>query len=354
MKGYTHLTYEDRYTIEKCLKRNMAIRAIARILGRSASVISREVRRGMCEQMDSFGVVKLKYDSYYAQRAHEIACENKGRPVKIAHDHATANRLEHLIKKERYSPYAALERMKQEGSLGTDLSVNTVYNYIRKGVLDIEEKHLVYGFTKRKPKKEEFADRPDLPHKNGGKSIKNRPISVLKREEFGHWEADLVVSSRPGKSAVFTLVERKTRMLFAVKIRRKTQAEVIRALNKIELCFGKEADRVFKSVTYDNGLEFNDARRMMRSAVKKGNRISEVYYAHPYCSSERGTNENTNRMLRRFIPKNKNMDYVSNEDVQNYVYWINSYPRAKLNGASAAEAFEAEMSNLGLTCKAVA
>lgn len=343
MKGYKHLTYADRYTIYNCLKRKIGIRAIARLLDRNPASISREIKRGSCEQMDSIGNISLRYDPYYAQKVHNIACQNKGPGVKIGSDYKTAQRLEYLIKKERYSPYAALVRMKEEGTLITSLCVGTIYNYIRHGVLDIEERHLIYGFTKRKPKKKEWDERKDIPHKNGGKSIKKRPLSVLNRKDFGHWEADLIVSARPGKSAIFTLVERKTRMLIAVKIQRKSQDEVRRALDQIELMFGTDAEKAFKSITYDNGIEFNNARAMMRSGFTKRNRIKEIYYAHPYSSGERGTNENTNRMLRRFIPKKANMDLITNEDVQTYVKWINTYPRAIFHGRCAEDAFQSEI-----------
>lgn len=300
--------------------------------------------------MDSFGRVTLKYDPYYGQLIHNIESSKKGRSVKIGSDHKTARRLEELIKTYRYSPYAALVRMDREGSLYTSLSVGTVYRYIHQGVLDIAEDQLPHGRSRKKRKvKRAFGDRANRINLRGGKSIEARPLSVLNRREFGHWEGDLVLSARPGHTAIFTLVERKTRMIIAIKLRNKTQEEVKRAMDMVEAQFGYDTRRVFKPITFDNGTEFHEARDIAKSLLAPGSRVGAIYYAHPHCPGERGTNEVSNKLLRRFFPKKQVFDRVSSADVTRVAMWMNDYPRRKLNGKTANEAFRAELELLGMT-----
>ena len=160
MKGYKHLSFAERLTIQKCLKMNYSKRAIARLLERGFPTVSREIARGQCQQMDTFGRVSLKYDPYYGQLIHNIESSKKGRSVKIGSDHKTARRLEELIKTYRYSPYAALIRMSREGSLHTSLSVGTVYRYIHQGVLDITEEQLPHGRSRKRRKEKRAFSRP--------------------------------------------------------------------------------------------------------------------------------------------------------------------------------------------------
>ncbi len=276
------------------------------------------------------------------------------RRVDLRLEHLLADRprvsLERYIVEDGCSPYAALQKARANGELKTSICTNTLYSYIRKGALGIEESHLLYGFRRRKPEKPEFDERPKSKAKQpGGESIEARPKSVLKRSQFGHWEADLVASSKNGKKAVLTLVERKARFLVASLIDDRKQASVARAFDEIELAYGPDFRHLVRSVTYDNGIEFRDADSMSRSVYDHLRnagikRIEKIYYAHPYCSGERGSNENTNRMLRRSYPKGTVFDQVQPEELAFRVAWINDYPRAVLEGRSAREAFEREVS----------
>ncbi|WP_168433670.1 IS30 family transposase [Pontiella sulfatireligans] len=165
-----------------------------------------------------------------------------------------------------------------------------------------------------------------------GRSIDERPAEVADRQQSGHGEIDLVVGGKgTGSAALLTLVERKSRKLIIRKIKDKTQAAVSRAINGIERSMGKEAFKVvFKSITADNGSEFLDYEALEASVFGRSTR-THLYYAHPYSSWERGSNENTNRMIRRFIPKGSDITKCTRTAIREIENWINRYPRKILN-----------------------
>jgi transposase, IS30 family len=139
------------------------------------------------------------------------------------------------------------------------------------------------------------------------------------------------------KEALLTLVERKTRMMIVRKIPDKTQESVLRAMRSIEASMGSKVFRaIFKSITADSGSEFLDVENMEKSAFSKKLRVT-LYYAHPYSSYERGSNENGNRMIRRFIAKGSNIADFTRSFITWVQNWINHYLRKILNYKSAME-----------------
>jgi IS30 family transposase len=168
-----------------------------------------------------------------------------------------------------------------------------------------------------------------LNNKNG-KSITERPKEAEERTELGHWEIDLVVGKQGTKSVILTLVDRKSRKSLYVFAENKTQAAVIVALKKAAKRAKSDFDVVFKTITADNGSEFLDGE-----AMKKAAKCGEIYYAHPYSSWERGSNENGNRILRRFIPKGTDIGTMTDTELKRIEDWVNSYPRRLLGYKSA-------------------
>ncbi|NKB23581.1 MAG: IS30 family transposase [Kiritimatiellae bacterium] len=175
-------------------------------------------------------------------------------------------------------------------------------------------------------------------------SIEKRPKPVENREEFGHWELDLIVGEkRTTKPVLMTLVERKTRMLRVRKLPDKTQASVFQALKAMERSMGVCPFRsMFKSITADNGSEFLDVEQMERSGFSKKRRV-KLYYAHPYSSWERGSSENGNRIIRRFITKGHDIGKWTLKRIGEIEKWINNYPRKILAYKTAQEFFDLEM-----------
>ena len=125
-----------------------------------------------------------------------------------------------------------------------------------------------------------------------------------------------------------------TREKIIIKIKGKSSEYVIKAINSLERKYGKRFYIKFKTITFDNGVEFMDYEGMEKSCIKKGTR-TKIYYAHPYCSGERGTNENNNRLIRRWIPKGTIIDNISKEFIKQIENWINNYPRAMFDYKSS-------------------
>lgn len=136
------------------------------------------------------------------------------------------------------------------------------------------------------------------------------------------------------ESVLLTFTERMTREEIIIKIKGKSSEYVIKAINSLERKYGKRFYIKFKTITLDNGVEFMDYEGMEKSCIKKGTR-TKIYYAHPYCSGEIGTNENNNRLIRRWIPKGTIIDNISKEFIKQIENWINNYPRAMFDYKSS-------------------
>jgi len=129
-------------------------------------------------------------------------------------------------------------------------------------------------------------------------------------------------------------IERMTREEIIIKIKGKNNEYVVKAINGLERKYGKSFYSKFKTITFDNGVEFMDYKGIEQSYLKKGKR-TEVYYAHPYCSGERGSNENNNRMIRRWIPKGTIIDNITTKHIKEIENWLNNYQRAMFDYKSS-------------------
>lgn len=341
--GYKRIQFHERHTIMVLYRSGVSIYSIAKQLHRSYSSVHEEVKKGMCKQRDELYRYKEVYDASYAQLVTDQRKILRGPDVKIGSDHKTADALTRLIKMG-YSPYAAIERLRSSNELKTSLCPRTVYNYIYQGILDLTTDDLIYKRRKKRKKKTEFKDRKDrIARDPNFVSISKRPIDILNRVEFGHWEGDTVVAGLNKEGAILTLIERSSRYLIAELLPDKKSSSVVKALDKIEKRIGINTFRkVFKSVCFDNGSEFFDTEGLMRSISKQHghqNRLEHIYFAHPYCSSERGSNENIHRFLRRKWPKGSGLSSVNEREFKRYIEWINDYPRKLLGGKSAASQF---------------
>lgn len=120
----------------------------------------------------------------------------------------------------------------------------------------------------------------------------------------------------------------------------QTSASVVAALNKLERKYGRRFSKIFKSITFDNGSEFSDCEGIEKSIYGNNRKRTKAYYCHPYSAYERGTNENINKMIRRFLPKGTDFRKVTAAYIQRVETWINNYPREILGFESAAMQFE--------------
>jgi IS30 family transposase len=338
-----HLCERDRYKIEALSGQGLSPEQIGRALDpqRDRRTIERELKLGMVEQKrmnpsskkyEELYIVEMVYKADAAQQQHEERAANKGRGLKIGRDQKLADYIEGKMKNEHWSPDAIIGNIKKEGlQFETSICTKTVYNYIDMGIFqEVTNKDL---WMKKDGKKRNYQKiRTVALNNRNGKSITERPPEADARSEKGHWEIDLVVGKQGTKPVILTLVERMTRKSLYVLVKNKTQKEVVAAVERARKRVGGDFTQVFKTITADNGVEFLDGE-----GIKKAAKCDEVYYAHPYSSWERGSNENGNRMLRRFVPKGSDIGKLSSKELQRIEDWVNNYPRRLLGYKSANE-----------------
>ena len=333
------LTWNDKLTIEKMLKQGYKAPAIARKLGVHHSTIYDEIKRGQVEILDSELRPVTVYAPEMSEAKREESRKNREKPLKIGNDHALAEWLVDMIGTKGYSPSAACALLGKtpETTFSVTLTRQTVYKYIDEGYLwPLTNKQLRYkGSKKRTYKKVKRASRASK-----GDSIERRPEYINNREEPGHWEMDCVEGKKGSKRTLLVMTERVTRHEIAIPMRDQTAASVVAALNKLERRFGKKFSQIFKSITFDNGSEFMDCAGIEKSVYGKDRKRTKVYYCHPYSAYERGTNENINKMIRRFLPKGTDFRKVTAEYIQRVETWINNYPREILGFETSGSLFE--------------
>lgn len=341
MAGRKQLTYNQRMIMEALLNNGSSQADVSRYLEVNRSTISREYRKGLYMHRNSDYTESERYSADLAQRKHEFAVSLRGTGLKIDKEYRLAAYLEEKIADEKYSPEAALASIKNSGlKFDVTISLTTLYRYIDKGVflrltnenLPVKRNGKAHKKTARVPKRV-----------SAGESIEKRPEEIESREEFGHWEMDTVKGKRgKTKSSLLVLSERKTRKEIVMKMPDQGAASVVEALDRLEKEWGENFKNVFKTITVDNGVEFSNCDGM-KTSVHDGQTRTKIYYCHAYCSWERGTNENINRMIRRHIRKGMDFDDATDEYIRFIQDWINNYPRRMFNFRTSAELFEEEL-----------
>lgn len=345
---YSHLTFRDRLTIERMMKKGYSKQAIADAIGCCLATIYNELKRGQCKQLTTELIEFYKYSPEYSQRLY-VKKKSRGFTPKIKSDPKLQEYLRHLIVDKRLSPKAAMFSIKNK-NLKFDLeikSVNTIYKAIRDGNINgvkmvdlpLRNKHI-----KRKCKvKVEYYAHPE------GKSIECRDKSILSRNEFGHWEMDTVIGKQKNRKCLLVLTERKTRYEIIEILKSRTNDEVRKAINRLEKRYGAMFYHIFKTITVDNGCEFKKYLDIEKAIYRIGNR-TKLYYCHPYCPSERGSNENNNKLIRRFLPKSSDFDKILNRNIVKKIEKdINDYPRELLSGYSSKYFYDLELAGMEFT-----
>lgn len=343
MKYYTHLSFTNRLKIERMRLDGASVSSIANALHVHVSTIYRELKRGLYDHLNSDYTVEKRYSPDIAEERYQANLRAKGADLKIGADHKLATFIETKIADEKYSPSAVVGEIKQKHlTFATNVCAGTIYSYISKGVfLRLTKENLL---RKGKRKREYKSVVPARAPK--GESIENRPEEVAQRNTFGHWEMDTVIGKQKTKSVLLCLTERLTRQEIVFKMPDKTTLSCVRTLDRLERKVGSAKFRkMFRTITVDNGCEFQDFKGIERSCLCKQKRTA-LYFCHPYCSSERGSNENQNGMIRRFFPKGTNFDAVNPNQIQRVVEWINAYPRKIFDFLSSNDMFSACMAAL--------
>jgi transposase, IS30 family len=305
---YRQLTCEQRYQIYSLLKIGQAQQEIAKTVGVHKSTISREVRRNLGGR------------GYRPKQAHLLATNrNKKKRSRISEDQWN-------LVKERIlfdlSPEQVSNDLKK---VGLKISHEWIYQYVyldKKKGGDLHT-HLRCQKTYRK-RTGKYDRRGRI---IGQISIDERPVVVNERKRLGDWEGDTIVGARH-KGAVLTLVDRKSGYT------------LLAGLSKREaLLLSEQATRLLNSVPHVKTLTLDNGKEFAKHAQIKNGTKAEIYFAHPYSSWERGTNENTNGLIRQYLPKSRRLDNVSEHELDYIMFRLNHRPRKRLGYLTPHEVF---------------
>lgn len=321
------LGLKERFFIEKSLKAGLTHKEIADTLGVSRQCIDYEVHKGTVKQMLSDLRTFYVYSADYSDRQSRIRKSLTGRRLSYGKDSVLLKDVEASIK-DGYSVYATVKRLKCEDLI----CVRSLYNYVRRGNMPtVTWKDMPY--MKAKFRRKAPVSKMKVSYMS---SIELRCPDVLERRDFGHWEGDTVYSSKDCLNALLVLTERKSRVNLNVRIKDRTQESVTSALRSLEIEAGVKTFRnIFKSITLDNGVEFRNTEELERTVYSGKCKRTKVWYAHPYSSFERGSNENQNKMIRRRIPKGDDISFYTDSDIHDITVWQNTYPRKLFDGESS-------------------
>ena len=331
-KKYKHISYAERTMIETWYNSDhKSKREIAKLLHKSERTIRREIKRGLVVVRGYEWEDKEEYSARIAQDKYEYGMTSKGPELKLDADIKLVNHIEKEIKENHKSPEVVAKELKDNG-FDIEITGRTIRNAIKTGVIfeKIKQGKIIYKKEYNNKNKEKRVSK-QVPAE---KSIEYRPKEALSRTVYGYWEGDLVVGKQGTKTVLFTLTERMTRQEIIMKLPNKETATIAKALDKIERKYGSKFYKIFKSITFDNGVEFMGYKGLEKSCLRQKKR-TEIYYAHPYCSGERGTNENNNRLIRRWIPKGTDMTNIKVSFINKIEDWINNYPRAMFDYKSS-------------------
>src|SRR5690625_5258490 len=327
-RKFTHLTEIERGQIAAYLDEDLFMNEIGRRVGRNVSTISREIRRGTVEQIDTN---RKPYKRYFPDVGARVYEENR----KNCRAHETVMKaweftsfVEEKILEDKWSPDVAIGYAKRHDKFEYVPSIKTVYNWIDEGRLSVINMDLAMKLRRSTKKRKSRKHKKVL-----GTSIEERPDHIETREEFGHWEIDTVLGHKSKDNALLTLVERKNRNKIIRRLPSKSAPAVTEVLDSI-LAEYSEPSNTFKTITADNGSEFSELSDQGEKAE------IDVYFSHPYASWERGSNERHNGLIRRFIKKGQPIHSYSDKQIEEVEKWMNTLPRKILEYQQPEEKFQ--------------
>ena len=309
--SYSHFTIEERINIKHLLAKGVSIRQIANELGRSPSSVSREIARNSTEP-NQYG------EKYRVQMADKLYKKRVSKAHNIVQFPLEVIQIIEQRIKETWSPEQIAAFYKDQGFP----CHKTIYKWINEGTIINGNRKLL----RRKGKGGWYETRGKF---NKGKSIRKRDKRIYKRADYGHWELDTVVSGLGKSKACFiTLVERKSRFYKAIKSPNRHADVVARLITDYLKRFPPE---LVKTITTDNGAEFADWRTMEKELN------CEVYFCDTFCAWQKGSNENSNGLLREFFPKGYNLSRYTQAYIDKKVNLINNRPRKCNNWISPSK-----------------
>ena len=321
MGKYTHLSITDRRRLHIYLEMKLSIADIAHKLSKHRSTIYRELSRNQEEDTYSHGI---------AQEKTEESAQQK-RPTKLERDGVIRDYVIKSLKKG-WSPEQISGRMKHK-KLSFYACHETIYQFIYKS----KTKDLYHYLAYRKPKRRRHFARIKQPCRYGKiRLITQRPQDITTRKRFGHWEGDTIEFKGTKEKVVTTLVERKSRMVYLIKNNGKHSHGVI---GKIKKKFESLPEKMFKTITFDQGSEFAAYRDLEHQHQHK------VYYCETHSPWQKGSNENMNGRLRRYLPRETDIATITQEDLDQLAAKMNRCPRKCLGYKTPQELFFQQFKN---------
>lgn len=311
---YHQITREERYALGALRRQGLTAAAIARALGRHRSTITREVARNR-KQSDG---------GYRPQLADWYACGRRSRSRRNQRFTLEHWALVAAFLWEQWSPEQVVGWLRLHGMLR--ISHETIYRYVWADWLANGKLYSQLRGARRQRRKR-YGTREWRGRVRGKRPITARPASVERRRRVGHWEADTLLGA--GRPCLLSMVERKTGYVALGKLEARTAAELTaRAIAVIR----RERRRV-RTITADNGTEFHSYK-----AIERRTR-TRFYFATPHHAWERGTNENTNGLLRQYLPKGCRMDQLTQADCDAIAAKLNHRPRKRLSFRTPEECY---------------
>jgi IS30 family transposase len=314
---YRQITSGERYAIGALRRRGLSARAIAAELGRAHTTISRELKRNLSSQG--------RYTPFKANQKCRGRRTRSRRNARItAETWAVVDRYLRLD----WSPEQVAGFLQVEGIL--TVSHESIYLHVwrDKAAGGGLWKHLRQASKKRRKRYGAYDSRGKVA---GKRHISERPAAVEDRVEVGHWEIDTVMGTEHGANSVLTLVERATGYTVMGKLARHCASDAVARCTEL---IGRHADRV-STITADNGTEFHSYKQIEAATGV------EFYFATPHHSWERGTNENTNGLIRQYLPKRTSQAHVTQADCDAIAAKLNSRPRKRLGYKTPEECYAA-------------
>jgi len=302
---YHQLTQEERYMISSGSALRLGVREIARQINRSPSTVSRELRRN----------ATTSDDRYRAEKAHSYAIARRRRARRGSHFSRPILAEVDRALRRHWSPEQVVGAFKAQGRIVP--SHETIYRRIRR---DKRRGGTLYRYTRIMSKigRKRYRSRPARGVLLGKRHISERPAIVESRKQFGHWEADTVMG-HGSAHCLLTMVERKSGYTAIRKLNARNKAEATAALRAII----SRHPGAFRTITFDNGTEFHDYRLLEEHARLR------CYFATPYHSWERGSNENLNGLLRQYLPKRMCLSRLTQARCDEIAAALNNRPRKR-------------------------
>lgn len=324
MSHYQHLSIKERESIWENKIKEKSLSEIARIIGRDVSTVKRELDRNSEESV---------YRPSQAQKCYEER-RKKCHRSRLLEQPSLKEMVSSLLTEQQWSPEQISKRIALEGKV--TVSYNTIYRAIKSGLM--EPKGTKKNRQGRYPMSKYLRRRGWRGRKKSGRSpqnfihqsIEQRPKAAETRSQFGHWEGDLVYSSFH-KVYIVTLVDRRSRYLLTGISQSKKPSEIADVFCSM---LQKIPAKLVRSVTLDRGKEFAEHFEVTRRLPH-----IQFFFAHPSCPWERGLNENTNGLLRQYVPKHTCKVPFSQELLQCFTDKLNLRPRKCLCWKSPAEVF---------------